>query len=845
MTLRILLLLLSLPLIVSAQHDLTYFLPAEQYNSEIPTPKSVIGHEVGDYHITHDKLVYYMKTLAAASDRITIRETGKTFEGRPQLVLTITSPQNHARINEIKAAHVAISDEGGSIEGQPVVVYMGFSIHGNEPSGSNASMLTAYYLAASNDPATVSRLNNAVILLDPSFNPDGLQRFASWVNSKRGQLASTDPNNLEQNEPWPRGRTNHYWFDLNRDWLPAQLPESQNRLAVFHEWRPNVLTDHHEMGTNSTFFFQPGIPSRNNPLTPEKTYELTAEIGRHHARALDSIGSLYYTQESFDDFYYGKGSTYPDVNGGIGILFEQASSRGHAQESVNGVLRFPFTIRNQFNTSLSTFRAAVSLKTELLGMQRDFYSGASSFATGTPSGYVVASKDPWRLYRFAEMLGRHRITFTQAKSNPGIPGKKYEASEAIVIPGNQLQARLITSIFEKRTSFTDSLFYDVSAWHMPSAFGLDYNTLDARQLKALTGETAILKAPVGEVVGGNSSYAYALEWKSYYAPAALYSLLDEGLNIKVATAPFTGNDGKAYPRGTIIIPANNQTLSSGEIFEALQSVAEQFGVIANNLPGGLDYAGKSLGSPSMQALRLPKIAIIVGNGVNSYEAGEVWHLFDERMKIPLTLLPIESVSSADLNRYNTIIMVDGSYNRLGENGSKKLKQWADAGGNIIAVKRALRYLSSNKMGNFTFKKLPGNDTTGAKPYSEISPTFGAQQLGGSIFAASIDTTHPLFYGYEGSTLAVFKNDRNFLEPASGSFANPATFTSNPLIAGYISAPVNNVLKNSAVVGVSRSGSGRVIGLAANMNFRAFWYGTNRVFMNAIFFGPIISSRSMR
>ena len=254
-----------------AQADLDYYLPAETYNPEIPTPESVIGHHVGEYHVTHDKLVFYRKSLAAASDRITIRETGKTFEGRPQLILTITAPRNHANLEEIRSAHIAISENGASIDNQPVVLYMGFSIHGNEPSGSNASMLTAYYLAASNHPATLSRLEKSVILLDPSFNPDGLQRFASWGNSKKGQLASTDPNNLEQNEPWPRGRTNHYWFDLNRDWLPAQLPESQNRLAVFHEWKPNVLTDHHEMGTNSTFFFQPGIPSRNNPLTRSKS----------------------------------------------------------------------------------------------------------------------------------------------------------------------------------------------------------------------------------------------------------------------------------------------------------------------------------------------------------------------------------------------------------------------------------------------------------------------------------------------------------------------------------------------------------------------------------------------
>ncbi|MEJ2005075.1 MAG: M14 family metallopeptidase [Cyclobacteriaceae bacterium] len=361
-----------------AQTELNYYLPDESFNPDIPAPSEIIGHEVGEWHVTHDKLVQYMYAISMASERISIEETGRTFEGRPLLILTITSPSNHSRLEDIRSAHIKLSDPqsepGMAIEEMPAVVYMGFSIHGNEPSGSNASLLTAYYLAASNSEEVKTILENTVILFDPSFNPDGLQRFATWVNSRKSQVTSADPQNQEQNEPWPGGRTNHYWFDLNRDWLPAQLPESRARLKTYHSWKPNVLTDHHEMGHNSTFFFQPGIPSRNNPLTPNRTYDLTEEIARYHARALDSIGSLYYSKESYDDFYYGKGSSYPDVNGGIGILFEQAGSDGHLKESVNGILTFPFTIRNQFNTTLSTLRAATALREDLLRHQQDFYS---------------------------------------------------------------------------------------------------------------------------------------------------------------------------------------------------------------------------------------------------------------------------------------------------------------------------------------------------------------------------------------------------------------------------------------------------------------------------------------
>ena len=340
---KLLLLFLSISFSISAQKaDLSYYLPkGVTYNQNIPTPKSIIGHEVGEWHITHDKLVSYMKALAASSDRIVLEDRGKTFEDRPLLLLTITAPKNHENIDKIRQNHIdATNNPDIDISKNPIVVYQGFSIHGNEPSGSNAALAIAYYLAAAEGLEVDDLLKNTVILFDPSFNPDGLQRFAYWANTNRSKNINPDPNDREYTEIWPRGRTNHYQFDMNRDWLPVQLPESKARIASFHKWLPNILTDHHEMGSNSSFFFQPGIPSRTNPLTPQMNQDLTKEMATYHAKALDKIGSLYYSEESFDDFYYGKGSTFPDINGSIGILFEQASSRGHAQETVNGVLTF-------------------------------------------------------------------------------------------------------------------------------------------------------------------------------------------------------------------------------------------------------------------------------------------------------------------------------------------------------------------------------------------------------------------------------------------------------------------------------------------------------------------------
>ena len=541
-----------------SQIDLSYYLPQGiTYDTSIPTPKSVLGHEVGAWHVTHDKLVQYMEALAAASDRITIDKRGTTFENRPLPLLTITSPDNHQNIASIQANHVALTEANASIlntENMPIVVYQGFSIHGNEASGANAALAVAYHLAAGQGTAMDKLLQEVVILFDPCFNPDGVQRFATWANIHKSQNITADPNDREYDEVWPGGRTNHYWFDMNRDWLPVQLPESRARIQTFHNWYPNILTDHHEMGSNSTFFFQPGIPSRTHPLTPKKNQELTGAIGKFHAKGLNQIGSLYYTEEDYDDFYYGKGSTFPDINGAIGILFEQASSRGHAQETDNGILTFPFTIRNQFTAALSTLEAALSMRVALLDYQRDFYNNARKEAVKSKDAIIFGDeKDAAKTYHLAEILERHKIVFHELKSDFSVGGKTFRKGYSYVVPKNQKQHRLINAMFEKRTEFTDSLFYDISAWTFPLAFNVDY--VENASMSRAGKQVANLSFP-SVALPTTSEYAYLMEWHEYYTPQALNMILEKGLRAKVGMKPFSLNN-RNYDYGTILIPAQN------------------------------------------------------------------------------------------------------------------------------------------------------------------------------------------------------------------------------------------------------------------------------------------------
>ena len=833
-----LLLLISTNIFSQDKLDLYYYFGDElqYFDPKIPKPSSFLlgENEVGSSHVSHDRLVQYMYALANSSPRILIEDRGKTYEGRPLLLLTVSSKENLNKINQIRENHISFTD--GNIKKQshkrPIIIYQGYSIHGNEPSGSNAALLYAYYLAASNNPKLINQLNNSIILLDPSFNPDGLQRFAHWANTNKSLYLNSDSNDREFSENWPKGRTNHYWFDMNRDWLPVQLPESNVRIETFHKWYPNVLTDHHEMGTNSTFFYQPGIPSRVNPLTPKKNQILTAKIGKYHEKKLSEIGSLFYSEEDYDDFYYGKGSTFPDINGGIGILFEQGSSRGHLQESINGEISFPFTIKNQLMTSLSTLDASIGLKTELLDYQYDFFVNSIKIANKNKNNYTIVGdkKDKSKLFHFYEILKKHKIEIKKLKKNRIVNGIEFEQENSFLIPKNQKNSRLINAMLENRTKFKDSLFYDVSAWSFLHSFDLEYSDLI---LKEETNSFNFNK-PKGKIIS-KSDYAYLFSWDDYYTPKALYKLLKNNLRVKVATEKFEINDNK-FDYGTILIPLKNQTKSVEEINRILDEITSFSGInfygINSSKTTGID-----LGSNSFKNINIPKIGLIVGDGVTSYDAGEIWHLLDTRYEIPVTKIKSSSLQKIDLEKYNTMIFVNGTHN-YNKSTVKSLKNWVENGGNLIGFRNTIKWLNKN---NFISVNLKVN-----KPevkninYINKSKFYGAQLTSGAIFNTSLDLSHPINYGFYKNNLSIFRNTNIYIENDSLSFNNPIKYTKrNTLISGYISKENYKSIKDSRPFVNFKIKKGNINIFSDNTNFRGFWYGTNKLMMNAIFFSNIM------
>ncbi len=829
-----------------AQADLNYYLPYEaDLDESIPTPQEVIGHEIGEWHLTHDKLVYYFYELAKVSDRVKVERIGQTYEYRPLLNVIITSPHNHQNLEEIRRQHLQLTSSSAkvNISDMPVVVRLGYSVHGNEASGANASVLTAYYLAAARGTEIEDILDNSIILIDPSLNPDGMQRFSTWVNEHKSKNLNPDPNGREFRESWPNGRTNHYWFDLNRDWLLAQHPESIARLKVYHDWMPNVQTDHHEMGSDATFFFQPGIPSRKNPLIPDKNVSLTEKIAQYHANALDEQKRYYYSKESFDDFYFGKGSTYPDIQGGIGILFEQASSRGHLRETENGMLSFPFAIKNHFTTSLSTIRASVDLKEELLNFQRDFFLNSSSERKkDSKKGLIFGTvKDPSRAVLLARVLQRHHIDLYLPEKDLTMNGKKFPADKSFIVPLDQKQHVLIKAIFERQTEFEDSLFYDISAWN----FDLSYNTQlawidDIAKLGSLGEKVQDLSLPKGEITG-ESGYAYVIDWNQYFAPGFVYALQKKGVLLQVAHEPFGTIEGLQFERGSIMIPVGIQNFGENELRELIEKFARQYHIKVYALGSGLSSSGIDLGSNNFSKIQKPEIAMIVGSSVSGYEAGEVWHLLDQRYDMFVTLISTNDVDRIKLDRYNVILLPGGSYSNLNSPAQERLKEWVQNGGTLVGWKGALRFLDKLKIADLEFKKPYRIDSVGFT-YSDRPKARGAQYIGGAIFNMQMDLTHPLAYGYEEEFLPVFKNSDMVLTNSKGNHRNPFVYTNSPLISGYVSDENLDRIKNTPAVSISSFGSGRVVGLVDNPNFRAFWYGTNRLMMNAVFWGNLISTR---
>lgn len=821
----LLLLVLTLSQVSNAQ-DLKYFLPEGDYTLDkgIPTPKESLGFEIGDSHVSYDLLLSYFRSLAANSKRVKIEEIGETYEGRPNLFLIISSEKNISNLEKIRENQIALTDPSRSgklpVNDMPVVMWFGYSVHGNEASGVNASLAVAYYLAAAQGERIEKILNESVIIIQPAQNPDGVNRFAQWVNSARSFSGVTDQYSREFREPAPGSRGNHYWFDLNRDWLLVQHPETYYRLKLFMNWHPTLVNDYHEQGSTNGTYFSPGIKNSTNPLAPEKNRKLTEDISLYHAKALEKDGVLIFTKEGYDNFYTGKGASYPDMMGAIGILYEQPSSRGHIQVRNGVTLKFKDFIRHQALCSYSAIDAGIDKRVELNRYKAETYKESATLAAQSPvKGYVIGTNSNNSLIQeLHRILSAHTVDLYKLKKDMVVNGKTFRSSDSYILPLNQKEYRIIRTLFDKMTTYSDTTFYDVSAWTLPLALNLNYEEIS--NIDGFVGVKAE-KIDYAGKLNCSSNIAYLLTVNEHSSYKLLYELMLNDISIRISDLPFKLNSGGNlvdFPAGTILIPVRGQKMNGNELYSYLSKLSNES---ENDIYGadtsfGTDF---DLGSNHFRRITLPKIAVITGKGASNGSIGEIWHLLDQKYSIPASMVDASLLGEIDLNIYNTIVL-SGNY-KFTKEINDKLRTWSLLPQNaIIATEQSLSTL--NEIGITDIKEQSGR----------------GENLSGVILKVDFEKESPIFYGVNSPYVYLIKRGRTYLEK-SGSQA--AKYSKEPLASGYIKPETIEKLKETPAI----LAGNRAVYFADDPLFRGYWYSGSRLFMNSIFFRELISAQRIQ
>ncbi len=865
---------MGLPTGVSYREDPAKTLPELPRMEGIQSPAEFFGFPIGSRHLRHDQVVAYFAYLEGVSDRVSRLSYGQTHGGRPLAVWIITSPENQAQLPKIRQRRSRLTAGNwpaeADLSAEKLVMWMGYCVHGDEASAVNAAPLVAYHLASADSAALGDTLDEIVFLVDPALNPDGVDRFANWVNDNRGRFASEDAVDREHAQPWPGGRGNYYWFDLNRDWLPLAQPESQGRLQLFHRWKPNVVLDYHEMGGQSTYFFQPGIPTRNNPLSPAENLRLTQRMADGFIRAMDDAKELYFTRESFDDFYIGKGSTYPDLNGGVGILFEQGSTRGLRLKNEQTDRHFRDTIANQVRTSLAAIDGGRQLKPELLRFQTEFYrESLSNGQQGATQAYLLTGSLS-RLRAARRLLAQHAIRSSFNLAPLQFDGQSHVAGGVLIVPSAQPQHTLLRSLMETPQSFTENIFYDVSAWHLPSAFDLDLHvwqadvpaqwtaTLDAAS-EASTDAAAVEAGAGAEATADRPQPAeilgLAFSPVELQAPTWVARLQQMGARVHVSQVPFrSGPDAaESLPAGTWVVLQQYQTGNWPAIVRAVRRWEANSTIQVSEWTSGFNGSGPDLGSGQLQVVPPCRPALVVGPGTTSTTAGALWHFLDRRLEQPATLLDTERFRRVSLDSYSSVILPAGSYDGWSAAEAESLAAYMRQGGTVIAIGSAIGWLQRQGLVEELQRGESAGDTTapqGGSSDSKEPPRFAdsreraaLEQIAGAFFMAQIDVTHPLAFGFPDARVPVFRDSATRFGRASQPYRTAATY--DGVIAGYVSQANREKLAGTAAVWAQNVGSGRVILLADNPVFRGYVRSSERFLTNALYLGPTLTVPSAR
>ena len=875
-------LLLAVMLLVApaarAQPDaaaLQDFMPGVAYDAGIPTVGAVLGHEPGAVITPPDQLVTYLRALAdAAPDRARLIEYGRTWQGRPLVVLAIGSPARMAQLEDVKAGMRALADPRRLARGEadrlvaslPVVVWLLHAVHGNEISSSDAALMEAYHLlAAKDDPQVQQILANAVVLIDPLQNPDGRARFVASNTQALGPEPDEEPAAAERLEPWPGGRGNHYLFDMNRDWFAQTQLETQGRTRLYHEWFPQVVVDLHEMGGNSTYYFAPPADPLNPLITPAQVQWFEA-FGRANGAVFDARGYPYFIREVFDSFYPGYGESWPIFHGSIGMTYEMASARGLAfRRDDETRLTYRDGVVQHFVAAITTAATAAAGRERLL---REFLeyrrSAIQEGEQGRTKAYVIPrGGDPARSRRLADMLAAQGFDVLETTAGTTIDGVPVPAG-AYVVPAAQPGGRLLRNLLDidivqpaafvaeqdrRRKKRLSDQIYDVTGWHLPSAFDVDVLSY-ARPLDTLPTR------PMGTAATGPlapAAVAYLMPWGSGTA-AAVVAAQKAGIRVHFAGQPFT-LAGRAYPLGTAVVRVAGNPAS---IRPTLEAIGRQHHVEVVAAGSSFVEAGISLGSNDVVALKAPRVLLAWDTPTSSLSAGWTRYVLERQFGQRVSVVRVASIGTADLARFDVVVLPSGNY-ATALNGTvlQRLKDWVSTGGTLVTIGEASRGATREGVGLLDTRlelkdgrpDVPAGD--GDKPASTaldqpidlekaVAPkdeqpymTFGA------LIRVTLDTEHWLSAGTDGEVQAMVDGRRVFTPLTADKGRNVGTYAAgeDAVVSGLAWPEARTLLAHKAFLMAQPRGRGHVVAFAEEPTFRAFMDGTALLFMNAVLLGP--------
>lgn len=846
-----------------AQERSFEFDPEIEYDSSIQSPAEFLGYELGDEYTLHSEVVRYFKYLDEESDKITLQKYGETYEGRDLYYAVITSEENQGSIEELKEQNLNLAnpdeldDEQRNqiLDNQPVTVWLSYNVHGNEPSSSEAAMQTAYRMVAGLDKETEQLNRDAITIIDPMVNPDGRDRYVFWYKSAKSHILNDDPNDYEHDEIWPGGRTNHYWFDLNRDWTWLVHPESQGRIAVYQQWLPQVHLDLHEQGFNSNYFTMPGTTPRNHELPDE--YEKWADLfGRGTIAEFDKHNINYATSEAFDFFYPGYGSSYPSLMGGIGMLAEQGghSRGGRAVETEDGyVLTLRQRIFDHYTNSVATIRTSANNRQQLL----DYFATAFSQEAkkGDTEAYILPNNSIDYTYELINILLQHGVEIERASENFSIrdafdysEGESSERSFSagdFIIKTDQPKHIFINTLFKRQLEIRDSVMYDMSTWSAPLAYNLDASWTN-REIDVETEIVTENQVYPSGVTNPDAQYAYVIDWNQRFAPNALSRLWDTGYRVRSAQEPFT-IDGNTFSRGTLIVLIGRNYSKKDVISDDMQRIAEESSVQIVGLDTGRMDEGIDLASRDSEPVQKPKVALMVDSPFSSYTAGQLWFLFDRWSDFGISRIRSSALNRVELDEYDVIVM-PGSWGSVAgaidSTAQAKLKNWVEAGGTLVATEGTAAFFSKDQSG-FTPVALVQEEKDSEETVSGIDPeaytryearedSSGLKRIPGAALLGMVDESHPLAFGV-GNQVYSLKFSDDALVPST-NWQTVGYYSKDPeslLISGYASQENLKKLSGHAFAGVAEMGSGKVVFLLDNTQYRMFWVGPARFMQNAV------------